>query len=132
MDNNHQLFLFARFLCVGVALSQNDILKTLFMFNSFIKPRQVVITGFGCVTPIGIGREVFWKALRNGESGVGRIESFDVSESKVKIAAEVKNFDWEAELDQKTASTLHELFRWRWRRRVKQLKTRKLKPTNSL
>ncbi|MDQ3749766.1 MAG: beta-ketoacyl-[acyl-carrier-protein] synthase family protein [Acidobacteriota bacterium] len=71
------------------------------MFNSFTKPRRVVITGFGCVTPIGIGREVFWKALRNGESGVGRIESFDVSESKVKIAAEVKNFDWEAELDPK-------------------------------
>ena len=71
------------------------------MFNSFTKPRRVAITGFGCVTPIGIGREVFWKALQNGESGVGRIESFDVSESKVKIAAEVKNFDWEAELSQK-------------------------------
>ncbi len=71
------------------------------MFNSFTKPRRVVITGFGCVTPIGIGREVFWKALREGKSGVGRIESFDVSASKVKIAAEVKNFDWEAELDPK-------------------------------
>ncbi len=69
------------------------------MFNSFIKPRRVVITGFGCVTPIGIGREDFWKSLREGKSGVGKIESFDVSESKVKIAAEIKNFDWGAELD---------------------------------
>jgi 3-oxoacyl-[acyl-carrier-protein] synthase II len=86
---------------VGFALSQNDILEISIMFNNFTKPRRVVITGFGCVTPIGIGRKFFWKALREGKSGVGRIESFDVSESKVKIAAEVKNFDWEAELDPK-------------------------------
>lgn len=68
------------------------------MFNNFIKPRRVVITGFGCVTPIGIGRENFWKALELGVSGVTAIESFDVSNSKVKIAAEIKNFDWENEL----------------------------------
>jgi 3-oxoacyl-[acyl-carrier-protein] synthase II len=71
------------------------------MFNNFSQPRRVVITGFGCVTPIGIGREAFWKGLRDGTSGVNRIESFDVSDSKVKIAAQIKNFDWEAELDPK-------------------------------
>ena len=71
------------------------------MFNNFSQPRRVVITGFGCVTPIGIGREEFWKGLREGASGVSRIESFDVSDSKVKIAAQIKNFDWEAELDPK-------------------------------
>ncbi len=71
------------------------------MFNNFIKPRRVVITGFGCVTPIGIGRMNFWKALREGKSGIGKIESFDLSDSKVKIAAEIKNFDWEAELNVK-------------------------------
>lgn len=71
------------------------------MFNNFTKPRRVCITGFGCVTPIGIGRDNFWKSLENGTSGVGCIESFDVSDSKVKIAAEIKNFDWEAELDLK-------------------------------
>jgi len=49
--------------------------------------RRVVITGMGCVTPIGIGREAFWRALAAGESGVRRIESFDVSEAPVKIAA---------------------------------------------
>jgi 3-oxoacyl-[acyl-carrier-protein] synthase II len=63
--------------------------------------RRVVITGMGCVTPIGIGREAFWRALRAGESGVRRIESFDVSEAPVKIAAEVRGFDWEAELNPK-------------------------------
>ncbi|MCY7375973.1 MAG: beta-ketoacyl-[acyl-carrier-protein] synthase family protein [Pyrinomonadaceae bacterium] len=71
------------------------------MFNNFTQPRRVVITGFGCVTPIGIGREAFWQSLKSGVSGVSRIESFDVSDSKVKIAAEIKNFDWEAELNPK-------------------------------
>ncbi len=71
------------------------------MLNNFTKPRRVCITGFGCVTPIGTGRENFWKSLENGASGVRRIESFDVSDSKVKIAEEVKNFDWEAELNSK-------------------------------
>ena len=69
------------------------------MFQNQIKPRRVVITGFGCVTPIGIGRERFWESLRNGVSGVRCIESFDVSDSKVKIAAEVQDFDWQAELN---------------------------------
>ena len=69
------------------------------MFKSFTRPRRVVITGMGCVTPIGIGREVFWNALIKGESGVRRIESFDVSNSPVKIAAQVPDFDWEAQLN---------------------------------
>jgi 3-oxoacyl-[acyl-carrier-protein] synthase II len=65
------------------------------------QPRRVAITGMGCVTPIGIGREAFWTALQNGDSGVRRIESFDVAESPVKIAAQVQNFNWEAELNPK-------------------------------
>jgi 3-oxoacyl-[acyl-carrier-protein] synthase II len=63
--------------------------------------RRVVITGIGCVTPIGTGREAFWRALQKGESGVRRIESFDVTDAPVKIAAEVRDFDWEAELNPK-------------------------------
>ncbi|MDQ2856203.1 MAG: beta-ketoacyl-[acyl-carrier-protein] synthase family protein [Acidobacteriota bacterium] len=64
-------------------------------------PRRVVITGMGALTPIGIGREAFWLALRNGDSGVRRIEGFDVSDSPVKIAAQVQGFDWEAQLKPK-------------------------------
>lgn len=71
------------------------------MFSKFKTPRRVVITGIGCVTPLGIGRQAFWNALTNGESGVRRIEAFDVSNSPVKIAAEVRNFDWEAQLNPK-------------------------------
>jgi 3-oxoacyl-[acyl-carrier-protein] synthase II len=63
--------------------------------------RRVVITGMGCVTPIGTGRDPFWRALQTGESGVRRIESFDVADSPVRIAAEVRDFDWEAELNPK-------------------------------
>ena len=71
------------------------------MFSEFKQPRRVVITGIGCVTPIGIGRQAFWTALTKGESGVRTIEAFDVSESVVKIAAEVRDFDWEAQLNPK-------------------------------
>jgi len=71
------------------------------MLNEFKPPRRAVITGMGCVTPIGIGRPAFWEALMKGKSGVRRIESFDVSDSPVKIAAEVRNFDWEAQLNPK-------------------------------
>ena len=71
------------------------------MLSNFQRPRRVVITGLGCVTPIGLGRENFWRALQAGTSGVRRIESFDVSDAPVKIAAEVRDFDWEAELNPK-------------------------------
>src|ERR1043165_2430411 len=71
------------------------------MCSRFKAPRRVVITGMGCVTPIGIGREAFWRGLQNGDSGVRRIESFDVSKSPVKIAAQVRDFDWEAQLGAK-------------------------------
>ena len=59
------------------------------MFNGFTGPRRVVITGFGCVTPIGMGREAYWDSLAAGRSGVKRITSFDRSEFQVQIAAEI-------------------------------------------
>src|SRR3954470_8069941 len=71
------------------------------MLNSFKVPRRVVITGMGCVTPIGTGREAFWLALQRGDSGVRGIESFDVSNSPVKIAAEVRDFDWQSQVNAK-------------------------------
>jgi 3-oxoacyl-[acyl-carrier-protein] synthase II len=71
------------------------------MFSSFSTPRRVAITGFGCVTPIGIGRDAFWSSLKTGASGVRRIESFDTTDAQVKIAAEVRGFDWQAELNVK-------------------------------
>ena len=71
------------------------------MLNGLSVPRRVVITGFGCVTPIGIGREAFWNSLRSGKSGVRRIESFDPSEFNIQIAGEIPEFDWQAQLNPK-------------------------------
>jgi 3-oxoacyl-[acyl-carrier-protein] synthase II len=71
------------------------------MFKGLTRPRRVVITGMGCVTPLGIGREVFWNGLISGKSGVRRIEAFDPSSFPVQIAAEVPSFDWEAQLNPK-------------------------------
>ncbi len=61
---------------------------------SFAKTlRRVVITGIGCVSPFGQGKESFWQALHEGRSGVNRITRFDTSDLPVKIAAEVKDFN---------------------------------------
>jgi 3-oxoacyl-[acyl-carrier-protein] synthase II len=71
------------------------------MLNGYTAPRRTVITGFGCVTPIGRGRDAFWDSLKSGRSGVKRIETFDPSGFEVQIAAEIPDFDWKAELNPK-------------------------------
>jgi 3-oxoacyl-[acyl-carrier-protein] synthase II len=71
------------------------------MLKALTRPRRVVITGMGCVTPLGIGREAFWSGLLAGVSGVRRIAAFDPSSFPVQIAAEVPSFDWEAQLNPK-------------------------------
>ncbi len=55
--------------------------------------RRVVVTGVGLVSPVGVGTEESWKALREGQSGIGRITSFDASAFSAQIAGEVKGFD---------------------------------------
>ena len=55
--------------------------------------RRVVVTGMGCVTPLGIGVEESWKSCVEGRSGVGPITRFDAAGLKTQIAGEVKGFD---------------------------------------
>ena len=55
--------------------------------------KRVVITGLGAVTPLGNDVETFWSNLKNGVSGIQRIESFDVSAYDSRIAGEVRGFD---------------------------------------
>ncbi len=55
--------------------------------------QQVVITGFGAVTPVGNDRETTWQSLVAGNSGVGPITAFDASGLAVQIAAEIRDFD---------------------------------------
>ena len=55
--------------------------------------RRVVITGLGCVTPIGNDVPTFWESLKNGKCGIGPITHFDTTDYQVKVAGEVKDFD---------------------------------------
>ena len=60
---------------------------------------RVVITGMGAVTPIGNEIETFWSNIKKGHCGIDFIQSFDTSDFKVKIAAEVKDIDKQNILD---------------------------------
>ena len=55
--------------------------------------KRVVVTGLGSITPFGVGRSSLFDALSAGKSAVSLISSFDTSDFKTKIAAEIKNFD---------------------------------------
>jgi 3-oxoacyl-[acyl-carrier-protein] synthase II len=59
------------------------------------------VTGVGIVSPLGIGTEANWEALRAGRSGIGPITRFDPSQFSARIAGEVKNFDPLRFLDKK-------------------------------
>ena len=68
--------------------------------------KRVVITGLGAVTPIGIGKDVFWQSLVAGKSGVDRITRFDPSEYATQIAGEVKDFDPTQYIEKKEAKRM--------------------------
>lgn len=67
---------------------------------------NIVITGMGAVTPIGIGVDAFWKGLVSGVHGIGHITRFDASELPVRIAAEVTDFDPTAYMSPKLAKEM--------------------------
>jgi len=65
---------------------------------AFIRSRntrsdRIVISGFGCLTPLGNTRDELWDGFRNARSGVRRISAFDPSEFPVQIAGEVHGID---------------------------------------
>lgn len=74
--------------------------------------RRVVVTGLGVVSPLGIGVDVFWKALINGTSGVGRITRFDTTGHGCQIAAEVKGFDPLQWIDKKEVKKMDTFVRY--------------------
>ncbi|WP_341876131.1 beta-ketoacyl-ACP synthase II [Defluviitalea saccharophila] len=65
--------------------------------------KRVVITGMGCVTPVGNDLNTFWENIKNGQCGIDEITRFDTENFDVKLAAEVKNFDASLYIDKKEA-----------------------------
>jgi 3-oxoacyl-[acyl-carrier-protein] synthase II len=68
--------------------------------------RRVVVTGLGCISPVGNTVDEAWTNLLAGQSGIGLISKFDASNFACKIAGEVKNFPLETYIGAKEARTM--------------------------
>lgn len=66
--------------------------------------RRVVVTGLGAVTPVGNNVQAFWESVKTGKIGIGEITRFDTADFKVKLAAEVKDFNAKDYMDFKSAN----------------------------
>jgi 3-oxoacyl-[acyl-carrier-protein] synthase II len=68
--------------------------------------RRVVVTGLGCISPVGNTVDAAWNQLLAGQSGIGLITKFDAEAFSCKIAGEVKGFDLETYIGAKEARTM--------------------------
>ena len=68
--------------------------------------RRVVVTGLGCISPVGNTVAEAWSNLIAGQSGIGPITRFDASAMSCRIVGEVKNFDLESYISAKEARTM--------------------------
>ena len=68
--------------------------------------RRVVVTGLGCVSPVGNTVDEAWANLLAGRSGIDLVTKFDASSFACKIAGEVKNFPLESYINSKDARTM--------------------------
>ena len=64
-----------------------------------MEKRRVVVTGLGCVTPLGNSVNELWESLIQGKSGVSNISVFDAENMSVKFSASIKEFDAEKYFD---------------------------------
>ncbi|OAH59584.1 MULTISPECIES: beta-ketoacyl-ACP synthase II [Bacillaceae] len=65
--------------------------------------KRVVITGMGVISPLGNDLDTFWHHLTKGKSGITLIDTFDVSDTKTKIAGIIRDFDAEGRWGRKEA-----------------------------
>ena len=77
-------------------------------------PLEIVITGVGAVTPLGIGAERTWEALVSGECGIGPITSIDVSSLPVGRAGEVRDFRPRDYMSTKLSLDLEPYMQYAW------------------
>ena len=68
--------------------------------------RRVVVTGMGAITPIGLSVDEFWNSVKENTVGIDNITRFDTTDYKVKLAAEVKDFDAKNYMDFKAAKRM--------------------------
>ena len=68
--------------------------------------RRVVITGLGAITPIGNDVNSFWNGIKEGKCGIDKITKFDTTDFKVKLAAEVKEYNPEDYFERREAKRL--------------------------
>ena len=66
------------------------------------------MTGLGAITPIGNNVEEFWNGLKEKRVGIGPITYFDTAEYKVKLAAQVKDFEPKKYMDPKAAKRMEQ------------------------
>lgn len=74
--------------------------------------RRVVVTGMGAITPIGNSVEEFWDGIKSEKIGFAPISTFDTSDYKCKLAAQVKDFDPEKYMDKKAARRMEAFCRY--------------------
>lgn len=63
--------------------------------------KRVVITGLGCVTPVGNNKSEFWKNIKSGVCGIDTVTRFDISTFQTQVAGEVKDFNPEGYINKK-------------------------------
>lgn len=68
--------------------------------------KRVVVTGMGVISPIGNTVDEFWNSIKEKKTGIGPLTRFDASEYKVKVAAQVDNFDPLEYVDRKEAKRM--------------------------
>ncbi len=68
--------------------------------------RRVAITGIGTITPVGNTKEMFWESIKAGKHGVAPVQGVDMTDQKVSLAAQVKDFDVTNYMDKHEARRL--------------------------
>jgi len=71
--------------------------------------RRVVITGMGCVSPLGLTAAATWEAMREGRSGIGPLTGLDAPRLRTAIAAQLRGFDPRAHFDERQLVLLDEV-----------------------
>lgn len=71
-----------------------------------LSKKRVVITGLGTVNPLGLDTESTWASAKKGVNAIGKITSYDNSNQRVKLAAELKNYNQEDHFEKKEAKKM--------------------------